>query len=385
MPKGLTENGFVLPDGYSWDANLIDGKKEGKITVKDEYGCVSCVLHCHNDKLNGICEFYNEGTLVEKRTYVNNVEEGWACEIEMDEEVRWYSYTNGKRNAELKKCPNMDDCWKAVIISNNQLISICKYDDNRIPIGKGYIYENGHINRIVIFENGKEKNVLKSFEGKDMTEYDNSSKIIYEGGYCDDLSKDYPREGIGREFVGGHTIYSGEWKNNMRNGKGKTLKNGFAEYEGEWKEGLPNGFGLLKRDGKSYKGNWDMGKLKLDNGETYDYVSERIDIIQEKIENEGQLRELLNNEEKKRNVKKLVIGEGCGNEMNDDLELCGFDNLESIVVKEDSLKNLNSLKISDNPELKSIETEDGYWNNRDSTCAFCNVKNVTITSTLIDD
>ena len=73
--------------------------------------------------------------------------------------------------------------------------------------------------------------------------------------------------------------------------------------------------------------------------------------------------------------------EGIGNEMNDDLELCGFDNLESIVVKKDSLKNLNSLKISDNPLLKSIETEDGEYKKG----AFYNVKNVTITSTLIDD
>ena len=400
LSTGQTGKGFVLPDGYSWDAKLIDRKKEGKITVKDEFGCISCVLHFRNDKLNGLCKFYDLGSLVEKRTFVNDVEEGWACEIEMGEEVRWYLYANGKRNAELKKYNNMENYWQAVKIFSNQLISICKYDDNHVPIGKGYIYENGCISRIVMFENGNEKYCLKTFEeNKMMTEYDNSGNRVYKGGFIDDISKDYPREGKGMEFVGGVLVYAGEWKNNMRNGKGHTLKNRVAEYQGEWKEGLPNGLGLLNRDGKSYKGNWDMGKLKMDNGETYDYVSGQIihinpipkpippvkpkpeATIKMVIENKDQLRELLKNDDKKRSVKQLVIAEGIGNEMNDDLELCGFDNLESIVVKKDSLKNLNSLKISDNPLLKSIETEDGEYKKG----AFYNVKNVTITSTLIDD
>ena len=103
LSKGQTGEGFVLPNGFSWDAKLIDGKKEGIITVKDEFGCVACVLHFKNDKLNGLCEFYDEGSLVEKRTYVNDIEEGWSCEIEFGEEARWYSYVNGTKNAELKK------------------------------------------------------------------------------------------------------------------------------------------------------------------------------------------------------------------------------------------------------------------------------------------
>ena len=99
------------------------------------------------------------------------------------------------------------------------------------------------------------------------------------------------------------------------------------------------------------------------------------------IENKDQLRELLENGDKKRIVKELVIGEGCGNGMKDDLELCGFENLESIVVKKNTLKNLNSLMISDNPLLKSIEIENGEYEKH----AFFYVKNVTITSTLIND
>ena len=79
---------------------------------------------------------------------------------------------------------------------------------------------------------------------------------------------------------------------------------------------------------------------------------------------------------------ELVIDEGCGNEMKDDLEFCGFDNLESMIVKKDSLQNLNSLKISDNPLLKSIETEDAGGR---GTGELRNVNSVMITSTLIAD
>ena len=391
---GQSEKGFVLPNGYSWDAKLIDGKKEGKTTVEDKLGCVSCVLHYKNDKLNGVCDFYDLGSLVEKRTFVNDIAEGWGCEIELGEEEKWYLYSNGVKNAELKKYTNMENYWQAVTIVDNQLISICKYDDNHIPVDKGYIYDNGHISRIVLFENGKEKNVLKVFEeNKIMTEYDNSGSIVYRGGFFDDVSKDYPREGNGMEFVGGVLVYAGEWKNGKRDGRGKTLKNRVAEYEGEWKEGLPNGLGLLNKDDKSYKGNWDMGKLQLDNGKTYDYVSGQI-IAQPKpkpvttikmvLENEDQLRELLKNGDKKRSVKELVIDEGCGNEMKDDLELCGFENLESLVVEKNSLVVLNSLKISDNPVLKSIETKDDT-EKKPNTAALENVKSVTISSILIAD
>ena len=102
------------------------------------------------------------------------------------------------------------------------------------------------------------------------------------------------------------------------------------------------------------------------------------------IGNEDQLRELLSNDYKKRSVDELVIAEGCGNEMKDDLELCGFENLESLVIEKKSLVILNSLKISDNPVMKSIETKDDTEYGA-KTAALESVKSVTISSTLIYD
>ena len=44
---------------------------------------------------------------------------------------------------------------------------------------------------------------------------------------------------------------------------------------------------------------------------------------------------------------------------NDSLVIENYPNLEKIVVKKKSLKNLNSLKICNNEKLKTIEIEDG--------------------------
>lgn len=56
-----------------------------------------------------------------------------------------------------------------------------------------------------------------------------------------------------------------------------------------------------------------------------------------------------------------------------------------MIVKKNSLKNLKLLKISNNPLLKSIETEDGEWIDSNPSGAFYNVMNATIASALIDD
>ena len=67
----------------------------------------------------------------------------------------------------------------------------------------------------------------------------------------------------------------------------------------------------------------------------------------------------------------MIIEEGFGNDYYGNLVIENYPNLEKIVVKKKSLKNLNSLKICNNEKLKTIEVEDS---------AFYNVKNVIIES-----
>ena len=83
------------------------------------------------------------------------------------------------------------------------------------------------------------------------------------------------------------------------------------------------------------------------------------------------------------NLQEMIIG-GL-NEMKDDFVIANYPNLEKIVVKNDSLKNLNSLKICNNERLKTIEIEDGdRWHGYNggwvANGAFFSVKNVVIES-----
>ena len=71
----------------------------------------------------------------------------------------------------------------------------------------------------------------------------------------------------------------------------------------------------------------------------------------------------------------MIIEEWFGNEYYGNLVIQNYPNLQSIVVKEESLQNLNSLKICNCEKLKTIETE-GDWRNG----AFYHVRDVIIES-----
>ena len=80
----------------------------------------------------------------------------------------------------------------------------------------------------------------------------------------------------------------------------------------------------------------------------------------------------------------MIIGKGCFNGIKDNLVIENYPNLEKIVVRMNSLMNLNSLKICNNEKLKTIEVEDGEEWQEDgkwyANGAFYYVKNVIIES-----
>ena len=77
----------------------------------------------------------------------------------------------------------------------------------------------------------------------------------------------------------------------------------------------------------------------------------------------------------------MIIEEEFGNDYYGNLVIENYPNLEKIVVRKNSLKNLNSLKICNNDKLKTIEVEDGDFVNG----AFYKVKNVIIESNWLFD
>ena len=72
-----------------------------------------------------------------------------------------------------------------------------------------------------------------------------------------------------------------------------------------------------------------------------------------------------------KDIQEMIIEEGFGNDYYGNLVIQNYPNLQSIVVKKNSLQILNSLKICNCEKLKKIEIEDG---------AFEYVKNIIIES-----
>lgn len=90
-----------------------------------------------------------------------------------------------------------------------------------------------------------------------------------------------------------------------------------------------------------------------------------------RIEEENDCVKLNNNE-----WKSIYVASGLCNSMRGDLHIENYANLVYIIVKPESLKNLNSLIISNDPVLYSIATGNNYVNN--PIGAFYNVKTVEI-------
>ena len=78
-----------------------------------------------------------------------------------------------------------------------------------------------------------------------------------------------------------------------------------------------------------------------------------------------------------KDIEEMIIEEDYGNDYYGNLIIENYPNLQSIVVKKNSLQNLNSLKICNCDKLKMIETEDGDgWHNT----SFLNLKEVVLMS-----
>ena len=88
-------------------------------------------------------------------------------------------------------------------------------------------------------------------------------------------------------------------------------------------------------------------------------------------------------------LTRMVIEEGVCNDMEGDVVIDGLNCLRSILVKKNSMQNLNSLKICNCELLEKIEVSDGDrdcsfgrmdYIGASTTGAFMNVKSVEISS-----
>ena len=184
--------------------------------------------------------------------------------------------------------------------------------------------------------------------------YNESNRLVYRGVMINDK-----KECFGIQFYPdlGVVEYCGGYCNNQRHGFGMLYdRKGDLLYEGGFLYGLTE-----------YKPRVILSNIDDDNRCVHSLIRELV--IQDD------------------NERRKSSGRGKRNDHSKgfDLQLCGFVNLERIVVKKNSLKDLNSLTISDNPVLKSVEIENAKRGNSYRCGAFRNVKSVIITSMIIEN
>lgn len=273
MNSRVVYKGFVVPAGYSYKPNYVNGKLEGIVYVFDKRKLIYAKLCFHQDSLDGISEFYENGVLHELRTYKNHTAEGWGSLIENGEETVWFVYKRGKRVVALAKVDNTS-FRKEIEISSGSLLSIAQYNEKKELHGTCYKFNDSKISRISEYENGKEVHVIKCFENDEMKEF-SDSHLIYQGQYACLSEMEYVREGSGKEFLNDRLIYSGMWNHNERSGEGCSYSSNRILYQGSWREDVPNGQGKLSDEhGKVIEGNWSGGVLSLDKGD-YIYPSQK--------------------------------------------------------------------------------------------------------------
>ena len=140
---------------------------------------------------------------------------------------------------------------------------------------------------------------------------------------------------------------------------------GIVEYEGGYFKGMRFGYGKLydKKNELIYEGEW--------------YMNNPLETRSVKIDRE------LKEEDIHFGLEELEIGDDCLDNI-ECFKLIGFDHLKKLIFHNNSLKNLDSLVISNNNELEIIEIENGeygYWDDDSENTGVCyNAKSVEISS-----
>ena len=337
---------ILFPEGYTTNPILEKKRKESKYEVYNSNSTLYAILMYHNDRLNGICEFYDNSNLKEKISYINDIEEGWGCDFENGKENKWYLYRHGEKYSELIELEN--GMREERLVKNGEIISICSYNENHEKNGIGYLFNNNHISSVVEFEDNKMKRTIKQFEGKEMSIFDDNGSIVYQGEYLDSMDNDYPREGKGKEYKDGEIVYDGHYHLNDREGKGKSYMNGKIEFDGKWKNNKP-----------------DMKVLILKRTLLFVFIALLVFMAiggiigyfmwKNKIESVNVVTSQKEFDKLSKHTQHISFAkESCNENTFTNLDFSRFSNLQSIEVGDNSLMYVKNVKIDGLSKLEKV-------------------------------
>ena len=369
-----------------------------------------------------IMKEYENDSLVYNGEFEGSIEKGYTRNgigtVFISEEESFIAlFEKGIEKRRIREC---SEGMMKEFDDKGRIIYIGGYDKNEDIFlrrdGLVYEYDEQSLKEVYDCENGEKREKKYDFRLSIMREFNEDGKMIYEGGYIGTVESGFWRNGKGDEYNdNGELIYSGEWKDGERKGKGKYYHDGSLIYEGKWSKGKPNGRGKYYQNDKVVKeGEWKNGYLHLQGSKWFNYLNgkeEKVIALKkgglvkwlkgwisiEEVENAKKSREVMNvcisitigivvvcllllsifgyylycilrtdaiihNEFDMmligKNVKRIVVNEGVGNGMSGDLSICDYPYLEELYVKGNSLMNLDSLKISNNPLMNNITVAD---------------------------
>ena len=144
--------------------------------------------------------------------------------------------------------------------SSGQLISVSEYDElNVFKNGKCFEMENGKVKRVCVYEKGIMKRVMQEFDGSIMVEYDENGKKVYEDGWKGDMKNGFVRDGKGCELDENERVKlvcvyeNGRMKRVVQEFNGKEM----MEYDENGKKVYEGGFNGFDRNGNGYCFNVD--------------------------------------------------------------------------------------------------------------------------------
>ena len=222
------DNGEVVLDvdsphkGYSIQTVMENGKMNGESSILNEKNVEVASLVFVDGIANGPCKLYDEeGSIVFEGYLKNGYREGKGKEYDENGNVIFEGFYKEGKRMNIVELKEMKGYWKEMN-EKNEVISICKKDEEGNNDGICYFYSNGKIDRIGEWKNGEE--ISDSGYCKI---YDEPNKVFFEGQF-----ENGKREGKGKEIdLNGKVVFEGLYRNGKR-----TNMVVMKEMKGYWKE-----------------------------------------------------------------------------------------------------------------------------------------------------
>ena len=312
----------------------VEGKEYEIQKYQGEHQNEYLISEMKDGKVEGRCELFENGILRLSWMMKDGQRIGRISEYEKGKALFKEEWKSVLGEGDHRMIENSKEGLKLVIRDrNNTMIYQGEFDEELNRHGKGMEYdENGKLKYEGYWNKGELMKIVREFKEDEMIEYE---------VYCNDVLNRIP------VYIGGYSNVNGEFK---RNGMGYLIdrKNGTAIRECVYKNGKEvNGIDLF--DGWYVKGMNESIRRVLNNEQPKE-------MVEKLVVSDNRVRITKSDELNKIdfNVRHLVIELNCCNEFTS-LNLNGCKCLKSLVIGNDCFMNVSMFAIDGLNELKSLK------------------------------